>query len=689
MEAKTALVVEDDKAIQGFLRDALEHEGCQVLLEKDGEWALKALERRLPDVLVTDLLLPGLTGLELVRSLRSMPGGDEVPVVLMSGIYKTSRHKSQGQKLGARVFLEKPFTAPQLIKGLREAMGHDFPGSDQRQRRAPPPLGSLQGTDSLAGPETASERDEVERQAKRFRNARTARGNLSHKRFPEVLSQLYRWRATGALLLKRERVKKIVYLKDGYPIFVKSNLLSECLGRVLVREKMIGEAECEQSLSLMKKSKRQQGTVLIELGIISPHNLVYALQLQLEAKLFDIFRWPDGEYQFNAKINIPPQAVHLDMSLATIVYEGVRRGFQDRQLDDLIAPFEHSYLAVHPDPLHRFQDLSLESDERKLVALVDGRRTLTQIIERSGIPLRQARQLLYSLMAAEMIQPQQRRARHKDPLEMPPPRAARTTPPGLMASSSGELLSAPDHVLQPSSLMGLSVHELRARLTERARQNKKLNHFELLGVSKSAGDAEVRRAYFSLVRDVHRDRLPGNAPADARALAEQIEGALTGAYEALKDPTRRASYESALEQSALAGVTDDLGRILAAEGRFRRGQKALEKAAFDDAAGHFEEAVKLYPDEGDFHAHLGWALYKGASRDGAKARTAEEHIREGLMRNPRSDKGYLFLGQLMKETGRKAEAQQQFEQAIQCNPDCKQALRELRLITERRPARRG
>ena len=49
------------------------------------------------------------------------------------------------------------------------------------------------------------------------------------------------------------------------------------------------------------------------------------------------------------------------------------------------------------------------------------------------------------------------------------------------------------------------------------------------------------------------------------------------------------------------------------------------------------------------------------------------------MRNPRSDAGYLFLGQLMKETGRKAEAQRQFEQAIQCNPECKQALRELRL----------
>src|SRR5690606_24439892 len=144
---------------------------------------------------------------------------------------------------------------------------------DRRKARPSPPK-KAPAADPLAGPDTTKERDEVERQAQHFRNARTARGNLKHKRFPEVLSQLYRWRATGALLLKHERVKKIVYLKDGYPIFVKSNLLSECLGRVLVRERMITEAECEESLEAMKKRKRQQGTMLIEMGIISPHNLV-------------------------------------------------------------------------------------------------------------------------------------------------------------------------------------------------------------------------------------------------------------------------------------------------------------------------------------------------------------------------------------------------------------------------------
>ncbi len=83
-------------------------------------------------------------------------------------------------------------------------------------------------------------------------------------------------------------------------------LAGETIGRVLVREKMISDAECEESLRRMKASKRMQGTVLIDMGCISPHNLQYALTMQLQQKLFDAFRWEEGEYQFNPSVTPPP-----------------------------------------------------------------------------------------------------------------------------------------------------------------------------------------------------------------------------------------------------------------------------------------------------------------------------------------------------------------------------------------------
>src|SRR5689334_20298684 len=128
MGVKTALVVEDDKGIQGLLRDALEQEGFQVMCEKDGEWGLRALKRRLPDVLITDILLPTLGGFELIEELRRMPGGKDIPVIAISGIYRASKHKKDARdRLGVAAYFDKPFELLALTEALREALGREYP----------------------------------------------------------------------------------------------------------------------------------------------------------------------------------------------------------------------------------------------------------------------------------------------------------------------------------------------------------------------------------------------------------------------------------------------------------------------------------------------------------------------------------------------------------------------------------
>ena len=634
---KTALVVEDDSGIQSLVREALEGAGLQVMVEKDGDWALKALERRLPDVLLTDLLLPTISGFDLIDKLRAMPGGENVPVVVMSGIYKSTRHKKQAKDKGVTAFVDKPFKVDELVAAIKEAAGATKSRPVGRGASAlpsaPKPASSarVEGMveDPLADFDTRLEKDQVESASSSFPAEKTVRGNLKNKRFPEVLSQLYRWKATGALLLRRGRIKKIVYLNDGYPIFVKSNLLSECLGRILVREKMITEDECEASLETLKKQAgKQQGTVLIEAGAISPHNLVFGLQLQLEQKLFDIFSWPDGDYQFNAKIEIPTQAIHLDMSLATIVSEGVRRKFTDQQVHDLLEPFQDLYLGVHPEPSHRFQEIPLEADERNLVALIDGRRTMREVVEKSGLPKKPAQKLVYSLMAAEVIQPHARQAKKaQQPLEAP----SSSSPPPLpkkKESSAPPLPPKKPSNAEPALIAGTfqeaaTIEELRARLVERARLLKRQNHFEALGVSKRASVDEIQRAYFALAKELHPDRLrrsaDGAVPADARALAEQIQNQLATAFETLSDERRRQEYVARLDQGQKTAVSEDLSKLLGAETRFRKGESAFDAGRLDDAAKCFEEAVALYPDEGEFLAALAWTYYQRAPDDGRDA----------------------------------------------------------------------
>src|SRR5262249_15019161 len=139
------------------------------------------------------------------------------------------------------------------------------------------PIGEAASPPGSPDPDDAiqhKEQREVEQEAASI-DPQRARGDLSRRPFPRVLHQLFRERATGALFLLRDRIKKIVFFRDGQTIHVKSNLLNECLGKVLVRERMISEDECKESLRIMGQTGRLQGTVLIEMGCISPQNLVY------------------------------------------------------------------------------------------------------------------------------------------------------------------------------------------------------------------------------------------------------------------------------------------------------------------------------------------------------------------------------------------------------------------------------
>ncbi len=205
------------------------------------------------------------------------------------------------------------------------------------------------------------------------------RGDFRQRAFPEVLSEIFQRKASGALLLRREKVKKIAYFRDGQPQSIKSNLLSECLGRVMVQERIISEAECEESLRRMKASGRRQGEVLIEMGSISPHNLAYALNLQLRIKLFEVFAWESGEHQFNPRIAPPPEGVNLEMTTGAMIYEGVRRHFDVERIRHVLGPADDLFVHRSKSSAHPALEAELGEEEQQLLQASDGRRTVSEL----------------------------------------------------------------------------------------------------------------------------------------------------------------------------------------------------------------------------------------------------------------------------------------------------------------------
>jgi DNA-binding response OmpR family regulator len=122
---KTILVVEDDPVNGLVLLDYLTAHGYRVLLAKNGPDGVAAFQRDRPDMVLVDVLLPRKNGFEVCFDIKRSERGREVPLVLMSAIYKDVEHAEGYAKndLGAQGFLVKPFELTDLLGRVKSLIG--------------------------------------------------------------------------------------------------------------------------------------------------------------------------------------------------------------------------------------------------------------------------------------------------------------------------------------------------------------------------------------------------------------------------------------------------------------------------------------------------------------------------------------------------------------------------------------
>jgi len=115
---KTILVVDDETRITQLARDYLDHAGFTVITAQDGPGALAAFKAGRPDLVVLDLGLPGLDGLDVTRELRKT---SNVPVIMLTARGEES-DKLVGLELGADDYMTKPFSPKELVARVRAVL---------------------------------------------------------------------------------------------------------------------------------------------------------------------------------------------------------------------------------------------------------------------------------------------------------------------------------------------------------------------------------------------------------------------------------------------------------------------------------------------------------------------------------------------------------------------------------------
>ncbi len=134
------LVVEDEPDIRKLVNYNLAQEHYKVIEAEDGEQALKAIQRDKPHLVVLDLMLPGLSGIELCKILRERPDTAKLPILMLTA-KAGEADRVVGLEMGADDYLSKPFSPRELVARVRAilrradgaASQDTLPAYDQRR----------------------------------------------------------------------------------------------------------------------------------------------------------------------------------------------------------------------------------------------------------------------------------------------------------------------------------------------------------------------------------------------------------------------------------------------------------------------------------------------------------------------------------------------------------------------------
>lgn len=119
---RTIMVVDDNPDIITIVKTILEGKGYQVLSASSGQELLNVLPDRKPDLIILDIMMPEMDGLEVLGRLKAVTDTASIPVILLTAKVQYEDVLG-GYKLGADYYITKPFTSTQLVNGINLLLG--------------------------------------------------------------------------------------------------------------------------------------------------------------------------------------------------------------------------------------------------------------------------------------------------------------------------------------------------------------------------------------------------------------------------------------------------------------------------------------------------------------------------------------------------------------------------------------
>jgi putative two-component system response regulator len=122
MDKKTILIADDEPDVRNVLKKGLVAEGYSVLLAGNGADALTAARDKHPDLVILDILMPGISGGSVGLTLQEDPATRDIPIIFLSCTFSEKGKHRQGPLFAGNIRLAKPYDMDQLLKAIRQRL---------------------------------------------------------------------------------------------------------------------------------------------------------------------------------------------------------------------------------------------------------------------------------------------------------------------------------------------------------------------------------------------------------------------------------------------------------------------------------------------------------------------------------------------------------------------------------------
>lgn len=627
------LLGEDNLSLAEALVTLLGNKGLQVNHARDGVETLSRVIADSPDLLILDLRLPRLHGVELLKKLRQSPRTRDLPVIIISGAYLGDRYVESARRLGVRHYLAKPFKPGQLLAAIQ----------DELQWRV----------------------------------------DFENSLFVRTLCQLFRQRFSGQLNVSQANRSWVIDVINGLPVFLRPGFMADSLGHYL-RDR--GELTPDEFAYYQQPSGAGHHA-LVQMGCLDYPGLQQARLAYLTSELIHAgslsglrieqqpFRLPDDLGVVSVNL---PHVIHQ-------IFRQTATSINQRAL----ARIRPGYLAPGENYYHLINFLQLDQAERELLRQLTGSRPLADLLadHTSGLAL------VRSLLALDMLQisdvPLPPAAPVGFPLRVlfnaPDLQEPATVPEYL--ESFADVLPPPDEAgskpflnLHSTDAMHASASDLehQVRTLHAALQGK--NFYQIFALQPGAFSFDrLKQSYFDITRKFGPETLM-QLGGETAEQAQEILSTVSTAYNTLSDVVKKERYDELLNSDKV-GLGQQGDEHFQAQVQYQSAQVFLGMEEWDNAERALQDACNIEPDNGRYLADLAWAIYRNPKNAASQAML--EKARQLLGRALQLEKtasGFAYKGWMHFAAGQDTLAEAEFNKALRISSRqslARQGLREL------------